>query len=333
MLVPESLRLEKKKAAMNPRLGVVLPRDLPVAQIIPFARKAEMLGFDELWVVEDCFFRGGIAQAATVLASTERITVGIGILPAAARNVAFATLEVATLAELHPGRTIVGLGHGVTGWMRQVGAWPASQLTMIEETLVAMRALLRGETVSTDGRYVTLDEVALENPPQPPPLVLAGVRGPKSLAVSGRSADGTILAEPVTPEYAAAARAQATDDPRHVIVAYNIAVVDDDIDSARALARPALEWIGEPENSAHIAPSSYADQFALFRAGSSSRADFAARLPDEWVDDLALVGPPLKVRTRIAELAAAGVDSVVLVSAGPDPLGALDSLARILPEP
>ena len=39
--------------------GVSLPRNLPADRIVDFARSAERLGFDELWIVEDCFFRGG----------------------------------------------------------------------------------------------------------------------------------------------------------------------------------------------------------------------------------------------------------------------------------
>ena len=51
-------------------VGVLLPRDLPAAEVLPYARRAEELGFDELWVVEDLGFRGGVAQAAAVLAAT-----------------------------------------------------------------------------------------------------------------------------------------------------------------------------------------------------------------------------------------------------------------------
>ncbi len=95
--------------------GVMLPRDLAAAEIVPFARRAEELGFGEVWIVEDLGFHGGIAQAATVLAVTSRIRVGIGILPAGARNVAFTAMELATLARLHPGRLVAGIGHGVPG--------------------------------------------------------------------------------------------------------------------------------------------------------------------------------------------------------------------------
>src|SRR6476659_284337 len=106
------------------RHGIMLPRDIANGDLLAFAREVERLGFDELWVVEDLGFRGGIAQTAAVLAATETIRVGIGILPAAVRNVAFAAMEIATLAQLFPGRVDVGIGHGMPGWLRAVGAWP-----------------------------------------------------------------------------------------------------------------------------------------------------------------------------------------------------------------
>src|SRR4051812_48411576 len=179
-MTDDAARLADERA-----LGVLLPRDLPADRFRAFARRAEALGFDELWVVEDCFFRGGVAQAGVALASTERIRVGIGILPAAVRNAAFTAMEAGTLAELFPGRVDVGIGHGMTGWMRQVGALPSSPLAMLEEHLTAVRSALHGAGVDVAGRYVTLHDVRLESPPARPPRVLAGVRGPRSLAVAG----------------------------------------------------------------------------------------------------------------------------------------------------
>ncbi|WP_315094302.1 LLM class flavin-dependent oxidoreductase [uncultured Cellulomonas sp.] len=310
-------------------VGVMLPRDLPAHLFRTYAQRAEALGFDELWVVEDCFFRGGIAQAASALAMTERIRVGIGILPAAVRNAAFTAMEVSTLAELFPGRIDVGIGHGMPGWMRQVGAWPKSPLTMLGEHLDAVRGILGGAPTSTDGRYVTLDDVQLESVP-PAPRILAGVRGPRSLALAGRSADGTVLAEPVTPEYVAEALRHIAPTREHRVVAYCVAAVDDSADAARDAARPALEWIGEPDWDVHIAPLPFADEFRALRAGATDRADFVARMPDVWVDQLAVVGTVHDARTRIGQLHDAGVTTTVLMPVGPDPLVAMESLARVL---
>ncbi|NEC76757.1 LLM class flavin-dependent oxidoreductase [Streptomyces rochei] len=314
-------------------IGIVLPPDLTASELTAFARRADDLGFDALWVVEDCFLNGGIAQAATALAVTRRLTVGLALLPAGARNPAFAAMEVATLARFHPGRLLVGVGHGMPDWMRQVGSWPTSPLTLLEEYLGALRALLAGERVTTEGRYVRLDGVRLAAPPERPPAVLAGVRGPRSLRVAGRAADGVLLAEPVTPEYLATAREQTAAPAGHLLVAYNIAAVADDGDAALEAARPALKWIGEPAWRPHLAPLPFADELTALRAAAGSPKEFTARLPDAWVQRLAVAGTPQHARAHLASLRRAGATQVVLSPAGPDPFAALDSLARLLRAP
>ncbi|QGQ18070.1 LLM class flavin-dependent oxidoreductase [Cellulomonas sp. JZ18] len=317
----------------TPAVGVMLPRDLDPTQVLAFARRADELGFDELWVVEDLGFRGGVAQTAAVLAATTRVRVGIGILPAAVRNVAFAAMEVATLAQLFPGRVDVGIGHGMPDWLRSVGAWPARPLTLLEEYLTTLRSLLRGETVTSgEASALGLVDVALDpsGVPEVVPDLIAGVRGPRSLAAAGRVADGTVLAEPATPEYVRAALAQAAPAGPHRVAAYNVAAVDDDAAAALATARPALAWIGEPDWDVHVAPLPFADDFRALRASCATREEFAARLPDAWVAQLALAGTPDAVRARLGALADAGVTSAVLLPAGPDPVAALASLARVL---
>ncbi|MEU4762383.1 LLM class flavin-dependent oxidoreductase [Actinosynnema sp. NPDC023794] len=312
-------------------VGLILPRDLAPSQVLPFARRADGLGFDELWVVEDLGFRGGIGQAAAVLAVTERIRVGIGLLPVGARNAAFAAMEAATLAQLFPGRVDIGIGHGMPGWMRSVGEWPASPLTSIEEYLGAVMALVRGESVER-GEYVRLDGVRLESAcvPDTPPRVLAGVRGPRSLAVSGRVADGTILAEPTTPEYARAALAHVDAGRPHRLVGYNVAAVHADASVAIDAVRAGLEWIGEPDWAPHLAPLPFAAEFAALRRECGSREEFVRRLPEEWVRQLAVTGTPADARARLDDLFAAGVDSAVLFPIGSEPLAAVEELAAVL---
>jgi len=313
---------------MGRTIGVLMPGDTRPADLAAYAQRAEDLGFDTLWLVEDCFLSGGIAQTVAALAATSRITVGIGILPAAARNPAFAAMELATVCGLYPGRIIVGVGHGMPGWMRQVGSWPASPLTMLRETLQAIGALLRGESVTTAGRYVRLTDVRLTHPPEVLPPIVVGVRGPRSLQLAAELADGVVLAEPVTPEYLASVRRHiGTDMPIH---AYNMAAVDDDADRARRVARTGLSWIGDADWAPHIQALPFAAEFAELRRRHSRREDFAAALPDGWVDQLAVTGTPADARDRLATLDHAGSSHAVLIPAGPDPFGALTALARVL---
>ena len=126
---------------------------------------AERDGFAELWLVEDCFLTGGLTMAAAALATTDAMTVGIGLLPAAMRNPAIAAMEIAGLERLHPGRFAAAFGHGVEPWMRQIGARPKDRVAALEETVAAVRALLAGETVTVDGRHVHLDDVSSRTSP------------------------------------------------------------------------------------------------------------------------------------------------------------------------
>lgn len=319
--------------AKPPRsVGVMLPRDLPAAEVLRFARNAEELGFDQLWVVEDLGFRGGVAQAAAVLAATDRIVVGIGILPAGARNVAFTAMELATLGQLFPGRVIAGIGHGMPDWMRQVGAWPRSPLTLLHEYTVALRALLRGQTPPV-GDYIDVRDVALRELPDTAPPVLLGVRGPKSLDVAGRAGDGVILAEPATPEYITASLdivGQAREDSPRMVITYDAAAVDDDTAAAIMRVRPGLAAVGDRDWSPHIAPLGFAELLWRHRREASSPEAFAATMPSEWVERLSIVGTQEQALASVAARHDAGATCVVLTPVGPSPTRELVSLAQLV---
>lgn len=187
------------------RLGCAFVPTLPPESLPDLARAADHW-LDELWIWEDCFKQSGIASAATALAISDRLVVGIGLLPAPLRNVALTTMEIATLARLFPGRFLPGVGHGVQSWMQQAGARVASPLTLLTEYVDAIRRLLDGDTVSVAGRYVTLDEVRLDWPPSAPPPLYLGGQGPKTLELSARLGDGILLSAGLSVEDVAAAR-------------------------------------------------------------------------------------------------------------------------------
>lgn len=189
-----------------PTLGVVFLPQAPetLREIVTAVDESEAA---ELWLWEDCFLEGGIATAAAMLAWSERVRVGIGILPVPLRNPALAAMELATLERLAPGRLIAGFGHGVLDWMGQVGARVDSPLTLLREYTIAVRALLAGETVDVSGRYVNLDEVALGWPPAAPPELVLGATRPKTLRLAGELADGVLLTGGTDPDALRAARA------------------------------------------------------------------------------------------------------------------------------
>lgn len=192
-----------------PILSVILPPSLTPEAMLSAAHDAEAAGLSEVWVWEDCFKESGIASTAAILASTRRLTVGIGLLPVPLRNVAITAMEIATLSRMFPGRVLPGVGHGVLEWMAQVGARAASPMTLLREYTTALRALLHGERLTVSGRYVQLDDVALDWPPvQAPPLLVGGIKE-KTLELAGELGDGIILTGGTTPEETAAAASRA----------------------------------------------------------------------------------------------------------------------------
>ncbi len=174
-------------------LGMVVRPHVPPEQLLAIARVADSAGLEQLWLWEDSFFAGGIASAAAVLAATERLRVGIGVIPVPYRNVGLLAMEIATLERMFPGRLIPGVGHGNPDWMGQAGVRVSSPMTLLREYVTALRALLRGERLSVSGRYVRLDDVVLDWPPASAPPVLVGAVGPRTLRLAGEIGDGTVL--------------------------------------------------------------------------------------------------------------------------------------------
>ncbi|MFD6860645.1 LLM class flavin-dependent oxidoreductase [Rhodococcus sp. NPDC060090] len=174
-------------------IGIVFPPSQPPERLRDVALAAEAADIEEFWLWEDCFAESGLAPAAAVLAWTNRIRVGISLIPVPLRNVALSAMEIATIERLFPGRLLPGFGHGILEWMGQAGVRAKSPITLLREYSTALRSLLDGETVTTQGDYVRLDNVRLAYPPESVPPLLIGATKPKSLAIAGELGDGVLL--------------------------------------------------------------------------------------------------------------------------------------------
>jgi alkanesulfonate monooxygenase SsuD/methylene tetrahydromethanopterin reductase-like flavin-dependent oxidoreductase (luciferase family) len=272
---------------------------LPPEHLHDLAVTADAGGLDELWVWEDSFKQSGLASAATALAWTSRIRVGIGLMPTPLRNVALTAMEVATLERLFPGRLIPGIGHGVQDWMGQTGARASSPLTLLREYAVALRRLLSGEEVSVQGRYVRLDRVALDWPPTCPPPLAIGADGPKSVALAGELCDVFLLS---------ATRS------------------DDEIRQACELVTAARHARGEPGSAEVVATQ-------IVATGPEARERVDAELPF-WGkppgSGMGSAGGAEAIAADLRRLAGLGVTSVAVQPTRdePDLLGLVEFLAR-----
>ena len=220
------------------RIAVRFEPGWPAEELPVFARWVEENGLEELWFSEDLGWSGGLVMAATALAHTRRLRVGLGLVPAVSRNVSTLAMEVAALARLAPNRLTLAIGHGVLAWMEKVGARSNTPQAALEETVVALRALLAGERVTAKGRHVRLDDVGLGFPPATIPPILIGTTGPQGLRAAGRSSDGVVLPEVCTPE--AVRWARSTMNSAGEIVVFAMLNVSDDASEALAQTRSKM---------------------------------------------------------------------------------------------
>lgn len=297
-------------------VSVTFPREHPASAVVEIAQRAETAGLDRLWIIEDCFYTAGVSLAAAALTSTNSLGVGIGILPAVARNPAVTAMEIATLAGLAPGRFTAGIGHGVQQWMAQMGARPTSALTALEEAITVVRRLLRGERVDFDGATVTMEGVQLDAPPDPPPPVLAGVRQPRSLALAGRVADGLVLAEGTGPAAVRSARTAAgrVDDPDFRVAVFTPLCLVDDPTQARREMSGFVRSLVDSHNPA-LESHPHLDQL---RDAVAEGDDAIARLPAEVWRELGAIGDREDVIAHVDALHGAGADDVALFLAPDD---------------
>lgn len=273
-----------------PRIGVIFTPTREPERLRSFAERAESNGLDELLLFEDCFRESGLATATAVLAWTQRIHVGVGVLPMPFRNVALLAMEAATIERLFPGRFRLGVGHGVQDWMRQVGERVASPLTLMREYVGALRALLAGESVTASGRYVNLDAVKLDWPPASPVVVHAAGEGPRTIALTGEVADGTILTSGTSPEMVAralesirAARAAVGRDSAHEVTVFLMVAFGE---GARARLDAELATWGYAEERAAGAAGTVDDVVARVREYADAGATTVLLQPLDTETDL-----------------------------------------------
>jgi len=299
-------------------VGVLIPDSTPPPMLSGLCRFVEDCGFDELWLSEDYFFTGGFAGAGIVLQATDSIPVGVGVVSAVVRHPAVTAMEIATLAGAHPGRLQVGIGHGVPAWIRQMGLYPKSPLSTLREVVTSVRRLLAGETLTESAGAFYFDAVRLTHPVMNVPIY-TGVLGPKSLALSGEIADGTVISIFAGPKYLSFARehiqkgvCKSGRSDGHPLPTYALYMVDKNREQVRKTARQVAAMLlggfgPSPLTGAYGINGQLEDM--IDRGGVET---IAAEMPDDWLDWFMVVGEPDECVERIRALHAAGATSVVL---------------------
>jgi F420-dependent oxidoreductase-like protein len=310
-------------------MGYAPPGTSPL-ELLELARRAEALGYDSAWAAE-AWGTDAVTPLAWLGALTERIELGTAIMQIPARSPANAAMTAATLDLLSGGRFRLGLGTSgpqvVEGWHGQEWGKP---LGKTREYVEIVRAALRRERLEHHGEHYDIPVSGGTGLGKPLklmarplrseiPIYLASI-GPKAVELAFEIADGWL---PIfwSPEQARDVfpleRARDGFD-----VAPSVpALLTDDVASGRdALKEYYSFYVG---GMGARGKNFYNDLFGRYGYEAEAREiqdlfldgkqrDAAAKVPDAFVDEVALVGSVEQMRDRLAAWRESGVTTMLV---------------------
>jgi probable F420-dependent oxidoreductase len=184
------------------RLAVGIPQTWTAGQvdrpkIRRFLERAEALGFESAWVVEQIL--GSIPSLdpvellAWAAAVTERIRLGPAVLLSPLRSPVHLAKSLATVDQLSGGRLDVGVGMGGnTKVYPAYGITAARRVARFNEGIRVMRALWTEPRVTFRGEFWQLDDATMEPKPwqRPHPPLWLGAHHPAALRRAVRWGQG-----------------------------------------------------------------------------------------------------------------------------------------------
>lgn len=314
------------------------------------APELEALGYDTVLFTDN---QGAAPDVWTALgfaaAQTTRVALGTGVTNTLTRDVSVTADAALTLQVLSMGRAVLAVGRGDAS-AHYLGTVP-ERLESFERKIAMLRAYLCGDGVrrgDVEGRIEWL-RMLPGLPAVPLELVPSG---PRVTEIAARHADRISFAVGADPEYVAGfiahakthAEAAGRDPSALRFGAWVNAVVHDDADVARAAVRgTAALWA---RFSAFRGRDLRSLPGPLARAAQQLRQHYdmtghgeglaahARALPDDFLDWFTVTGSADRVRRRLQDLAATGLDYCYVVPGAlgfADAIGA-ESMARIARE-
>jgi probable F420-dependent oxidoreductase len=289
----------------------------------------------------------GFTPLAVVGMATE-MRVGTAIANVYTRGPATLASTAAGLANLAPGRFVLGIGSGsqpiVESWNGGVFAKPA---TRVREMAQFLRAALAGERVVFKGETISVDGFRLTSVPNPPvPIYIAALR-PGMLKVAGEVGDGVILnwnSPEDVPKCVAVVREAARKagrDPDTIEVTARLAVNLDapGLESDQVIRRHIAAYMNVPVYRAYQEwlGRTPALQPMWDKWAAGDRRGAVAAVPSAVVDELIVRGTMPAIRSRVQRYLDLGIDTAFLQLQTNDPDPArrralqLDALRALAP--
>jgi len=315
---------------------------LPPANLVETTKLAEDLGFDSVWSAE-AWGSDAFGPLAYLAAHTSRIKLGTSVVQISGRTPTSTAMHALTLDHLSNGRLILGLGVSgpqvVEGWYGQPYRKPLARTREYVE--IIRRVIAREAPLEFDGEfyqhpYTGPGSMGLGKPLKSitHPLrreipIFLGAEGPKNVTMTAEIADGWIplYYSPFRQDVYADQLAGAKDDFEVVALA-NVNITDD-IEAALYPVKAALGFyiggMGAKGKNFHtdlMARMGYEEQAFkiqdLFFEGKRDEA--IAMVPDDFADEISLVGPPGRIKERLAAWEDSPVTTLTMYPSSPEQL-------------
>jgi probable F420-dependent oxidoreductase len=314
------------------RWGLTLPlHGLPVAEQRDLVAGLPDLGYTDVWSAE---LNGVDAFTPLTLASqwAPQLRLGTAIVGVYGRAPVTLAVQAATLADLAPGRFVMGIGTSSKVAVEQWNGIPFEKpYQRSRDMLRFLRAALDGGKVTHEYETFSVDGFRLDPAPKvPPALALAALR-PGMVRLAAAEA-GIAITNWLSPADVPKVRAVAGPDCE--LVARIFLIPTTDTDTARAIGRRVVaayltvpvyaafhQWLGRGDI---IAP-----MLAAWDAGDRKGALEA--IPDSLVDELVIHGAAEQCRERVAAYHATGLDTPVIAILPTPGINLPDTLAKLAP--
>ena len=310
-------------SAVIPRLGASLPLPPDLEMCRRVAEHAEILGYESLWIADTGAGPDAFVVAALAAGVTRRVRLGTAVVPIYTRALSVHAAAAGSVAQLAPGRFVLGLGISSETIVDAWGGVPFRRpFARMRETVAVLRQMLAGERVTFDGKTVRTRNFRLVSPPPRPVPIYVAALMPPMLELAGEIADGVILnfmpAEAV-PRMLAHVRTGAVRAGRDAaeleVVARFQTVVTDDVPAARAAIRQMMgPYFATSVYNRFVAWCGFAEEARAIDAAwrAKDRARNVAAVTDDMVDRLAIIGTPEHCRERLAAFVEAGVTTPMI---------------------
>jgi F420-dependent oxidoreductase-like protein len=294
---------------------------LPPPHLVEVSQEAERLGFDSIWTAE-AWGSDAFTPLAYIAAHTERVRLGTAVVQLAARTPTATAMHALTLDHLSGGRFMLGLGVSgpqvVEGWYGQPSNRPLARTREYVE--IIRRVIAREERLDFDGDFyqhpyhgegatgLGKPLKAITHPLRREIPIFLGAEGPKNVAQTAEIADGwlPLYYSPHRQEVYADQLAGAKEG--FEITAMATLIVTDDVEAGLLPVKAMLGFYiggmgakGQNYHTKLMGRMGFEAEALkvqeLFFDGK--REEAVAAVPDEFADEISLVGPRERIRDRL----------------------------------